>query len=85
VAAEGTRVNVTLDAEYGEKLRRMAERAYVQEGTMARSLLSRAIDEADIDPESMVDLLGRIPGAVERLERAREQLARGEVVELEDL
>lgn len=81
---DGFRVNVTLDPEYAEKLRRMAEQSYMQEGTLARSLLSRAIDEADFDAESMADLLNRIPGAVERLELAREQLRRGETIDIED-
>jgi hypothetical protein len=42
-----TRVNVTLDELHAEKLRRLAERTHVNEGTIARSLLSSALDEAD--------------------------------------
>src|SRR3954447_16884309 len=34
------RINVTLDAEYASKLSRLAERMHVQEGTLAKSLLS---------------------------------------------
>ena len=33
-----TRLNVTLDAQYAEKLSRLAERTHAQEGTLARSL-----------------------------------------------
>ncbi len=69
----GSRMNVTLDHAHAEKLRRMAEQAYTQEGTLARSLLSRAIDEADIDAESMVELLNGIPGALERAKLGRRQ------------
>ena len=39
------RLNVTLDAQYAEKLSRLAERTHTQEGTLARSLLSQALDE----------------------------------------
>lgn len=81
----GYRLNVTLDPEHAEKLGRMAERAYAQEGTLARSLLSRAIDEADIDGRTMVDLLDGIPGALERARLGGEQGRRGETVPLEEL
>lgn len=78
-------MNVTLDPEHAEKLGRMAEQAYTQEGTLARSLLSRAIDEADIDARTMVELLNGIPGALERAKLGREQGRRGETIPLEDL
>jgi hypothetical protein len=80
-----TRLNVTLDPEHAEKLSRMAEQAYTQEGTLARSLLSRAIDEADIDADTMVELLNGIPGALERAKLGREQGRRGESIPLEEL
>ena len=80
-----TRLNVTLDLEHAEKLSRMAEQAYTQEGTLARSLLSRAIDEADLDGPSMVELLNGIPGALERAQLGREQGRRGETIPLDDL
>lgn len=80
-----TRVNVTLDDEYGEKLRRLAEQAYVQEGTLARSLLSRALDEADTDSATMTQLLDGIPGALERAKLGREQARRGETIPLDKL
>jgi len=41
------RVNVTLDPERAEKLAKLAERTHEQEGTLARSLLSQALDEAE--------------------------------------
>ena len=68
-----------------EKLGRMAEQAYTQEGTLARSLLSRAIDEADLDGDSMVDLLDGIPGALERARLGREQGRGGKTIPLDDL
>ena len=85
MARSTTRLNVTLDPEHAEKLRRMAEQAYTQEGTLARSLLSRAIDEADVHSGTMVELLNGIPGALERAKLGREQGRRGETIPLEDL
>ncbi len=79
------RLNVTLDPEHAAKLSRMAEQSYVQEGTLARSLLARAIDEADIDAAGMVELLNGIPGALERAHLGRAQARRGETIPLEDL
>lgn len=63
MSAGTTRVNVVLDEERSLKLRRLAERTHTNPGTVARSLLSTAIDEADPDPRTIVDLLDRIPGA----------------------
>lgn len=80
-----TRLNVTLDPEQAEKLTRMAEQTYIQEGTLARSLLSRAIDEADIDAATMVELLNGIPGALERAKLGREQGRAGQTIPLDRL
>jgi len=80
-----SRLNVTLDPEHAAKLSRMAEQSYVQEGTLARSLLARAIDEADIDAPGMVELLNGIPGALERAQLGRKQARRGETIALENL
>lgn len=79
------RLNVTLDEEYAEKLARLAERVHVQEGTLARSLLSRAIDEANGDPRDVTQLLDGILGAFERAQRGLEQAATGAVVPLDEL
>jgi hypothetical protein len=79
------RLNVTLDAEHAAKLRRLAEQAYTQEGTLARSLLSRAIDEVDVDARTMVELLNGIPGALERAELGREQGRSGQTIPLDEL
>jgi hypothetical protein len=79
------RLNVTLDSEHAARLARLAERTHVQEGTLARSLLSTAIEDADPDARNIAALLDGIPGAYERarlgLERARE----GQTISLDDL
>ena len=79
------RVNVTLDGERAAKLRRLAERTQVEEGTLARSLLSAALDETDADARHVVELLDGIPGAFERAQRGAEQARVGRTIALDDL
>ncbi len=66
------RLNITLDAEQGAKLARWADRMHVQPGTLARSLLSSALDEADPDARNVVER--------SRLLRARVQARSNDVV-----
>ncbi len=63
----------------------MAEQSHAAEGTLARSLLSRAIDDAELDGRTIVDVLNGIPGARESIARGREQLARGDAVPLDEV
>jgi hypothetical protein len=79
------RINVTLDDEHAAKLAALAERTHVQEGTLARSLLFNALDDADPDPSHIVALLDGIPGAWEGAQEGREQAARGEGIALDEL
>jgi hypothetical protein len=83
VAAQ--RINVSLDAEYSEKLSRLAERMHVHEGTLAKSLLSTALDGADPDAEHIVGLLDAIPGAYARAQEGIAQARRREGVSLDEL
>ena len=85
VAPGGQRINVLLDEEHAGRLRRMADQSHTAEGTLARSLLSRAIDEAEIDGRTMVEVLNGIPGARASIGRGRDQFARGEGVPLDEL
>lgn len=78
-------MNVTLDPERARKLTRLAARIHVPEGTLARSLLSSAIDDADPDPENVVRLLDGIDGAFERAQLGARQAASGDTVPLADL
>lgn len=82
---EVERLNITLDDEQAEKLSRLAERMHVQPGTVARSLLSSALDEADPDARNVVDLLDGIPGAYERAQLGLEQAKAGKTVSLDQL
>ncbi|MGI8461928.1 MAG: hypothetical protein ACR2OC_09890 [Solirubrobacterales bacterium] len=84
MAEKTRRINVTLDAEHAERLERMAERAHVQEGTLARSLLSSALDHADPHPAYITELLDGIPGAFERAQQARRSVREGKGIPLND-
>jgi predicted transcriptional regulator len=79
------RINITLDDEQAEKLARLATRMHVQPGTIARSLLSAALDEADPDAANVVELLDGIPDAYERAQLGLRQAQTGQTVPLDDL
>ena len=76
---------MTLDGEHAAKLARLAEGSHVQEGTLARSLLSRAIDDADINARTVVEILDGIPGAFDRARLGLEEARSGKTVALEEL
>jgi len=79
------RLNVTLDPAYAAKLAKLAERTHVNEGTLARSLLSQALDEADPDPRHVAALLDGLPGALERARHGLDDARAGRTVSLDDL
>ena len=79
------RLNITLDDEHAGKLARLAARVHVNEGTLARSLLASAIDDADPEADTVVSVLDGIDDAWERAQLARQQAAAGDTIALEDL
>ncbi|HVL52884.1 MAG TPA: hypothetical protein VM344_01330 [Vitreimonas sp.] len=79
------RVNVVLDDERAVKLRRLAERTHTSPGTLARSLLSTALDEADPDARSVTALLDGIDGAWEDAMAGLEEAKAGKGVPLAEL
>ena len=79
------RLNITLDDEQAEKLARLAERMHIQPGTIARSLLSSALDDADPDARNVAQLLDGIPGAFPRADLGRQQAHAGETIALDEL
>jgi hypothetical protein len=85
MASPAKRINLTLDDEHAHKLALLASRSHVQEGTLARSLLSTALDDADPDATRITEILNAIPGAWERTREGTEQAARGEGKPLDDL
>ena len=80
-----SRINVSLDQEYAAKLSLLADRMHVQEGTLAKSLLSTALDQADPDAEHIVALLDAIPDAHVRTQEGIAQARRGEGIPLDQL
>ncbi len=79
------RLNVTLDPEHAARLALLAERTHVQEGTLARSLLSMAIEEADPDARNIAAMLDGIPGAYERAQLGLERARAGQTISLDEL
>lgn len=79
------RLNITLEDDQAEKLARLAERMHMQPGTVARSLLSTAIDEADPDPRNVVAVLDSIDGAWDRVQLGAEQARSGQTIPLDAL
>lgn len=79
------RLNLTLDPEHAKRLARLAARSDPQEGTLDRSLLSTAIDEANPSACTVVRALDSIPGAWDRAQVGLDQGRRGETRVLDDL
>ncbi len=79
------RINVLLDDEHAERLHRLAARTYVDPGTLARSLLSTALDQADPDLATITALLNSIPGAWGRAQAGLADIACGRVIPLDEL
>ena len=78
-------LSVTLSEEYAQRLQQMAEEAKADQDVLAGSLLARAIDDADIDGPSVAELLDAIPGAWERIDAARADIAAGRGIPLDEL
>lgn len=79
------RLNITLDKAQAAKLSRLAARVHVNEGTLARSLLSTTIDDADPVPTNVVAVLDGIDGAWERAQLGNRQAEAGKTISLDDL
>ncbi|HWK26329.1 MAG TPA: hypothetical protein VNS09_07200 [Solirubrobacter sp.] len=79
------RLNITLDDEQALKLARLAERMHIQPGTVARSLLASALDDADPSARNVVELLDGLPGAFERAQLGLEQARAGRTIPLDQL
>lgn len=80
-----TRINVSLDDARAAKLRRLAERTDLADGTLARSLLSSAIDEAEPDAETVTAILDGTPGLYERVQASIAQADAGELIPIDEI
>jgi len=85
MAPNAARVNIVLDDARAAKLRRLAERTHTNPGSLARSLLSTALDEADPDPRNVTDLLDRIDGAWDDAMRGSTEADAGQRTPLAEL
>lgn len=79
------RVNVTLEDEQAAKLALLADRMHLPPGTIARSLLSSALDDLGPDPRNVVELLDGTPGAFERAQLGLKQAQAGQTIRLDEL
>jgi predicted transcriptional regulator len=84
VTRASNRLNITLDPEHAARLAQLAERTHVQEGTLARSLLSMAIEDADPEARNVATLLDGIPGAFERAQLGLKRGQAGETIDLDE-
>ncbi len=66
-------------------LSRLAESAHVQKGTLARSLLLAALEDANPDARNVAALLDGIPGSYERAQLGLDTAQQGDTVSLDDL
>ena len=82
---QNNRFNVLLDDEHAVRLHRLAARTYINPGTLARSLLSTALDQADPDPATITMLLDSLPSAWERAQEGLADIASGRVIPLDEL
>ena len=82
---DSNRVNVVLDDEHALKLRRLAERTHTQPGTIARSLLTTALENADPEPRDVTELLDAIPGAFDRAAQGLAEARSGLGTQIGDL
>jgi hypothetical protein len=78
-----TRLNITLDDAAARRLSAMARRMHINEGTLARSLLTTALDEADPDAANIVALLDGIAGAWEDAQEGWRQAQAGDTTPLD--
>lgn len=85
LTVSSTRLNVTLDEEHARRLSHMASRMHMNEGTLARSLLSTAIDAADLDADHVVAMLDGIDGAWTAAQEGWRQAQQGDVVPLDQI
>ena len=83
--AKVSRVNVILDDEHAIKLHRIAERVHANPGTVARSLLAAALDDADPDARNVTELLDRIPDAFDSARQGLAEYRAGRARPLDEL
>ena len=85
MAQRASDFHLRLDAEYTEKLARLALEADASEDELAQQLLRTAIDQAQLGPEEVERILDSIPGAYESIQRGRADGRVGRTIPLSEL
>lgn len=85
VPGASRRLNVMLDPAYAAKLAKLAERTHVNEGTLARLLLTQALDQADPHPRDVAALLDGLAGALGLANQGLKDARAGRTVKLDDI
>lgn len=85
MAQRASDLHLRLDAEYTEKLARLAGEATAGQDELAQTLLRAAIVQADLDPDEVERFLDSIPGAYESIQRGRADGRAGRTIPLSDL
>ena len=85
MAQRASDLHLHLDAEYTEKLARLALEADASEDELAQQLLRTAIDQAQLSPEEVERILDSIPGAYESIQRGRADGRAGRTIPLSEL
>jgi hypothetical protein len=80
---QAIRVNVTLRGLAASRLAELASRMHVNEGTLARSLLTTALEELDPEARYITDVLNRIPGAWEDAQKGLAEIRSGKGIPLD--
>ena len=78
-------VIVHLDAAHSERLIGLAERIHLSPESVARSLLSTALDQRDPDATVITAVLDAIPGAWEAAQTGLAEIRAGRGIPLDDL
>jgi excisionase family DNA binding protein len=78
-------VIVHLDAEHSARLVKIAERIHLSPESVARSLLSTALDQRDPDAAVITAVLDAIPGAWESAQAGLAEIRAGRGIPLDDL
>ena len=79
-----TRINVSLDEAHALGLANLPNN-FTCKRTVARSLLSRALDDLAPEPHQISDLLDRIPSARERIAAGLAEFDAGRTIPLDQL
>lgn len=77
-------LSIELDDEHAAKLQRLADQMQIEPGTVARTLLSVAIDQVDPHASNVSEMLDGLHGAYERGELGRRHASADDTIPLDE-